>query len=54
MIHIACEAKFNQISFSHKLSYSNIFCRLDKKRGHDKNLIKLVNTYLEDHDTDGL
>jgi isocitrate dehydrogenase len=27
---------------------------LDKKRGHDKTLIKKVNTYLLDHDTDGL
>ena len=27
---------------------------LDKKRGHDKVLIDKVNTYLKDHDTDGL
>lgn len=27
---------------------------LDKKRAHDKSLIDLVNTYLNDHDTDGL
>ena len=27
---------------------------LDENRGHDRNLIALVNRYLEDHDTDGL
>ena len=27
---------------------------LDEKRAHDRNLIGLVNTYLADHDTDGL
>ena len=27
---------------------------LDKNRGHDANLIEKVNTYLKDHDTDGL
>ena len=27
---------------------------LDEKRGHDANLIKKVNTYLKDHDTNGL
>jgi len=27
---------------------------LDENRGHDRNLIELVNKYLEDHDTDGL
>jgi isocitrate dehydrogenase len=27
---------------------------LDENRAHDKNLIKLVNTYLKDHDTKGL
>ena len=27
---------------------------LDKKRGHDATLIRLVNEYLNDHDTDGL
>lgn len=27
---------------------------LDKKRAHDKVLIEKVNTYLKDHDTDGL
>jgi isocitrate dehydrogenase len=27
---------------------------LDENRAHDKNLIGLVNTYLKDHDTDGL
>ena len=27
---------------------------LDENRGHDRNLIELVNRYLQDHDTDGL
>ena len=27
---------------------------LDENRGHDRNLIELVNHYLQDHDTDGL
>lgn len=27
---------------------------LDKKRAHDKVLIEKVNTYLKEHDTDGL
>ena len=38
----------------HFLSCMIRVCRLDSKRGHDAQLIQLVNAYLESEDTKGL
>ena len=37
-----------------RLSETPVVFWLDKDRGHDANMIKKVNTYLKDHDTNGL